>query len=84
MGYRSQVAIAIGDEHLDYFKSEIEEDDLEGAEVVEVDDRTIFMFDCVKWYNSFADVKRICAANCDPGIAAASKSSSPFSIHFGD
>jgi hypothetical protein len=59
MGYRSQVAIAIGNDHLETFKSRLQENDLEGADVIENSDCTVYFWDSVKWYLSFKDVERI-------------------------
>jgi hypothetical protein len=59
MGYRSQVAIAIGSEKHNDFVAMLKEDDLDGAEVITLEDRVVYHFYDVKWYESFHCVSRI-------------------------
>ena len=59
MGYRSQVAIAIGREKHNDFVAMLKEDDLDGAEVITLEDRVVYNFHYVKWYESFHSVSRI-------------------------
>ena len=66
MGYRSEVAIAIANEKVEEFKSKLNEYGKklveQYCETHEFDDHTVFQWDCVKWYDSYEDVKSVIAA----------------------
>lgn len=62
MGYRSQVAIAIGKENeLDFLKS-LKSDDLDKAIVHDFDDRIVYEFEWINWSTNFDSVVRIMAS----------------------